>query len=113
MPSVFEPCGLNQLYSLRYGTLPIVHAVGGLNDTVENFDEYRHSGTGFKYQDQTPQALINTVGWALSTWYHRPDDIAGLRYRAMSQDFTWQASAEQYVDLYREAAWRKNGRPET
>ena len=113
MPSVFEPCGLNQLYSLRYGTLPIVHAVGGLNDTVENFDEYRHSGTGFKYQDQTPQALINTVGWALSTWYHRPDDIAGLRYRAMSQDFTWQASAEQYVDLYREAAWRKNGRPDT
>lgn len=110
MPSVFEPCGLNQLYSLRYGTLPIVHAVGGLNDTVENFDESQHTGTGFKYSDQTPNALYNTIGWALSTWYHRPDDIAAMRRRAMSQVFTWQESAKQYVDIYTEAILRKTGR---
>ena len=109
MPSVFEPCGLNQLYSLRYGSLPIVHAVGGLNDTVENFDEYNHTGTGFKYNDQTPGAFYDTIGWALSTWYHRPDDIAGLRWRAMSQVFSWQGSASQYVDIYREAIWRRTG----
>ncbi len=109
MPSVFEPCGLNQLYSLRYGTLPIVHAVGGLNDTVYNFDEYFHSGTGFKYQDQTADALYNTIGWALSTWYHKPDEISGLRRRAMEQRFSWQGSAQQYVDIYNEAIQRKNG----
>ena len=110
MPSVFEPCGLNQLYSLRYGTLPIVHAVGGLNDTVYSFDEYFHSGTGFKYYDQTPDALYNTIGWALSTWYHKPDEIAGLRKRAMEQRFSWQGSAEQYCDIYREAIYLKTGR---
>ncbi len=110
MPSVFEPCGLNQLYSLRYGTLPIVHAVGGLNDTVYSFDEYFHSGTGFKYNDQTPGALYDTIGWALSTWYHRPDEINGLRRRAMEQRFSWQGSAEQYCDIYREAIARKTGR---
>ncbi len=110
MPSVFEPCGLNQLYSLRYGTLPIVHAVGGLNDTVYNYDAWFHSGTGFKYQDQTPQALYDTIGWALSTWYHHPDEIAGLRERAMQQRFSWQDSARQYIDIYQEAIDRKNGR---
>lgn len=110
MPSVFEPCGLNQLYSLRYGSLPIVHAVGGLNDTVENFDEYRHTGTGFKYNDQTPDALYNTIGWALSTWYHRQNDIIAMRARAMEKRFSWQESANQYTDIYREAIWRKTGR---
>ena len=109
MPSVFEPCGLNQLYSLRYGTLPVVHAVGGLNDTVENYDGYWHSGTGFKYGDQTPGALYDTIGWALHTWYHCPDDIAGLRHRAMERRFSWEDSARQYVDIYREAVARKRG----
>lgn len=110
MPSVFEPCGLNQLYSLRYGTLPIVHAVGGLNDTVENFDEYAHSGTGFKYNDQTPDALYNTIGWALSTWYHRPDDISMLRQNAMQKRFSWEQSSAEYVKLYQEAVYLKTGK---
>ncbi len=110
MPSVFEPCGLNQLYSLRYGTLPIVHAVGGLNDTIDNFDEYNHTGTGFKYYDHTPGALYDTIGWALNTWYHRPDDIDQMRQRAMEKRFSWQDSAKQYVDIYREAIWKKTGR---
>lgn len=110
MPSVFEPCGLNQLYSLSYGTLPIVHAVGGLNDTVENFDEHRLTGTGFKYYDQTPNALYNTIGWALSTWYHRPAAIAKLRDNAMRMRFSWQDSAERYLDIYREAIALRGGR---
>jgi starch synthase len=110
MPSVFEPCGLNQLYSLRYGTIPIVHAVGGLNDTVENFDEYTLAGTGFKYYDHTPDALYNTIGWALSTWYHRPDAIASLRNQGMHQSFSWDDAAKHYIDLYHEAIWRKTGR---
>lgn len=109
MPSVFEPCGLNQLYSLRYGSLPIVHAVGGLNDTVYNYDAWFHSGTGFKYHDQTPRALYDTICWALNTWYQHPDEIEGLRKRAMEQRFSWQDSAEQYIALYQDAIHRKNG----
>ncbi len=110
MPSVFEPCGLNQLYSLRYGAIPIVHAVGGLNDTVENFDEYWMCGTGFKYYDQTASAFYDTIGWALSTWYHRPDCIAQLRHDGMQRYFSWASSADQYIQLYREAILRKTGR---
>lgn len=110
MPSVFEPCGLNQLYSLRYGAIPVVHAVGGLNDTVENFDEYWMCGTGFKYYDHTPGALYDTIGWALSTWYHRPDCISMLRHNGMNKVFSWEGSADQYIQLYREAIARKNGR---
>jgi len=64
MPSRFEPCGLNQLYSLRYGTLPIVRATGGLADTVAQYNEARGSGTGFVFNDLTPTALYNVIGWA-------------------------------------------------
>ena len=72
MPSRFEPCGLNQMYSLRYGTLPIVRATGGLVDTVQNYDEATGDGTGFIFHDLNPDALANTIGWALSTWFDRP-----------------------------------------
>ncbi len=89
MPSRFEPCGLNQMYSLRYGTLPIVRATGGLVDTVSNYDETTGGGTGFMFDDLHPESLANTIGWAVSTWYDRPDHIAGMRKRAMAQDFSW------------------------
>ena len=79
MPSRFEPCGLNQMYSLRYGTLPIVRATGGLVDTVSNYDETTGGGTGFMFADLSPDALANTIGWAVSTWYDRPDHIDGMR----------------------------------
>ena len=103
MPSRFEPCGLNQMYSLRYGTIPIVRATGGLDDTVENFEEAGSTGTGFKFWAATARALFDTVGWALYTWYNRPDAIAALRRSGMAKRFTWEQAAQQYVDMYREA----------
>ncbi|HZV81431.1 MAG TPA: glycogen/starch synthase [Geobacteraceae bacterium] len=109
MPSAFEPCGLNQMYSLRYGTIPIVRAVGGLEDSVDNFDEVLLTGTGFKFRDLTAGALFDTVGWALHTWYNRRDAIDKLRQSAMSVRFTWESAAEKYDHLYRMAVKRRSG----
>jgi starch synthase len=109
MPSRFEPCGLNQMYSLRYGTLPVVRATGGLVDTVQNYDQATGGGTGFMFQDLNPDALANTIGWAVSTWFDRPDHIAGMRKRAMAQDFSWERAAVAYRDLYLRAYERRRG----
>jgi len=109
MPSRFEPCGLNQMYSLRYGTLPIVRATGGLVDTVSNYDEASGGGTGFMFSDLSPNALANTIGWAVSTWYDRPQHIDGMRRRAMAQDFSWERAARDYRDLYLGAYERRRG----
>ncbi len=111
MPSRFEPCGLSQLYSLRYGTLPVVRATGGLVDTVVNYDESTGGGTGFMFQDLTPDALANTIGWALSTWHDRPHHVAAMRRRAMAQDFSWDRAARAYERLYRDAYARRRGHP--
>jgi starch synthase len=100
MPSRFEPCGMNQMFSLRYGTLPIVRAVGGLNDTVENFNERTLEGTGFKFHDLTADSLFNTVGWAIYTFNNRKDAIQILIRRAMGVRFTWDAAADQYEKLF-------------
>jgi starch synthase len=110
MPSVYEPCGLTQMYSLRYGTLPIVRRTGGLADTVENYDEKTGQGTGFVFDDLTPKAIANTVGWAVWTWYNRPDDIDAMRVRAMQCRFSWEDSAARYVELYGGAVDRRAGR---
>ncbi|MDR1278568.1 MAG: glycogen synthase, partial [Treponema sp.] len=75
MPSHYEPCGLNQMYSLSYGTLPIVRNTGGLADTVEKYDQDTGTGTGFLFDDLTPQAIYNTVGWAVWAWYNRREQI--------------------------------------
>ncbi len=106
MPSAFEPCGLNQMYSMRYGTLPIVRATGGLEDSVENFNEERLTGTGFKFRDLTPGALFDTVGWAVHTWYHHKDAISSLVLNAMEKRFTWEVAAEKYERLYNMAISR-------
>ena len=111
MPSRFEPCGLSQLYSLRYGTLPIVRATGGLVDTVQNYDERTGAGTGFVFQDLTPKSLQDTVGWALSTYYDRPAHVEAMRKRAMAQDFSWDRAAAAYETVYREAYARRRGHP--
>jgi starch synthase len=104
MPSRYEPCGLNQLYSQRYGTLPIVRAVGGLEDTVEN------GVTGFKFQDLTATALARTVQWALQIYRDEPGRFREMQFRAMQKPLGWSHTARQYEALYRLAKGRKLGR---
>src|SRR5436190_1800044 len=100
MPSRFEPCGLNQLYSLAYGTPPIVRRVGGLADTVVPYDgTNRENATGFAFDAATPQALRDTVLWA-QRCYHDPALWTQLALNGMRQDFSWKHSAELYVGVY-------------
>lgn len=103
MPSLSEPCGLNQMYSLRYGTLPIVRAVGGLDDTVQQYDEATGVGTGFKFWEASPRAIYYAVGWAVSTFFDRKEHIQQMIRAAMAQDFSWERSAGEYVRLYERA----------
>jgi starch synthase len=98
MPSRFEPCGLNQLNSLRYGTLPIVRATGGLDDTVT--DAAKSGGTGFKFADYTPANLMGAVLRALET-FRKPEQWKKLQQAAMRQDHSWDVSAREYVKVYR------------
>jgi starch synthase len=100
MPSRYEPCGLNQMYSLVYGTIPIVRSTGGLVDTVENFDEKTGTGTGFMFDYLSPFSIYDTVGWAVWAWYNRRDDIEKMRRCGMSKDFSWESSAQKYVEMY-------------
>lgn len=109
MPSVFEPCGLNQLYSLRYGTLPIVRATGGLNDTVENYDEATGGGTGFKFHEPSGHALYYAIGWAISTYYDRPRHMQKMIREAMSRRFSWDESATEYERAYERAVQARRG----
>lgn len=105
MPSIFEPCGLNQLYSLRYGTLPIVTPVGGLADTVVNADKVNitnQTANGFVLKEKSSRALITSINQALIL-YKKPDTWKQLQLTAMSSDFSWQTSAKKYIDLYNEA----------
>jgi starch synthase len=109
MPSIFEPCGLNQMYSLRYGTLPIVRATGGLDDTVQQYDEATGQGTGFKFYEASPRAIYYAVGWAVSTYYDRPQHMQQMIRRAMSQDYSWERSTAEYVRAYERALANKRG----
>jgi len=106
MPSRYEPCGLNQMYSLRYGTLPIVHRTGGLADTVENYNQDTGTGTGFMFDDLTPRAIYDTVGWTVWAWYNRREHIDQMRIRAMGRRFSWEQSAREYEKLYGRALAR-------
>lgn len=100
MPSRYEPCGLNQIYALRYGTLPIVRATGGLDDTVDDYDPATDSGTGFKFSPYTPAALLAAIDRARG-WYARRPVWSALMQRAMAADFSWQRSAAQYAEVFR------------
>ncbi len=97
MPSRFEPCGLNQLYSLRYGTIPIVNRTGGLGDTVEDWEQ--NSGTGFVFEPYDILELSKAMTKALKV-YHSRSDWRALVLRAMAKDFSWNQSAKQYFSLY-------------
>lgn len=102
MPSRYEPCGLNQIYSLRYGTLPIVRNTGGLSDTVIQYDEKTGEGTGFKFDYLSPNAIHDTIGWAVSTYFDRPGHMKKMMKTAMLQNFGWESSAHDYVLMYQD-----------
>jgi starch synthase len=103
MPSRFEPCGLNQMYSLRYGTPPLVRATGGLADTVRNLDPATGEGTGFTFVEYSPQALLGTLRWALGIYENR-SLWRRMQVSGMREDFSWDASAREYVKVYERAA---------
>lgn len=102
MPSRYEPCGLNQMYSLKYGTVPIVRATGGLDDTIEEFDPKTEKGNGFKFAEYSSEALIEEVKKALSV-YKNKKLWARLVKKAMKEDFSWEKSALKYGELYKRA----------
>jgi len=102
MPSRFEPCGLNQMYSLRYGTVPVVRAVGGLEDTVQHFTPRAKKANGFKFKDATAAALVQTLRHALRV-YRQSDVWRQLMRRGMNEDHSWDTSAREYVKVYRRA----------
>jgi starch synthase len=108
MPSRFEPCGLNQFYSMRYGTLPIVRATGGLADSVQSYGEGVDRGTGFTFRDLTHQSLYDSIGWACATYYDHPNHVHTLQLNAMKKDFSWKQSAQRYLQCYRWAMEKKS-----
>jgi len=99
MPSRYEPCGLNQMYSLKYGTVPVVRATGGLENTIEAFDGT--AGTGFKFHEYTGAALLDAIGKALEA-YRWPRLWQRIMVNGMHKDFSWARSAREYAELYRE-----------
>ncbi|WP_407832872.1 glycogen synthase GlgA [Vibrio rotiferianus] len=103
MPSEFEPCGLNQIYSMAYGTLPIVRGVGGLKDSVNDYDVAIEEATGFVFYEPTPQALLLTMLRALLLYAQSPNEVKRVQLHAMQRDFCWHKAAEEYLQLYRSA----------
>src|ERR1043166_6730448 len=101
MPSLYAPCGLNQMYSMRYGTVPIVRATGGLDDTVEQFDPGSGTGTGFKFGPYEAGALLEKIREALY-FYARPDDWQKIQRNGMLVDNSWTAAAKKYLELYQD-----------
>jgi len=99
MPSRFEPCGLNQMYSLRYGTVPIVRAVGGLDDTVENFDRVSGTGNGFKFKEFSADKFLEKIYEALFAYYE-PETWRKIQSNGMTTDNSWENAARRYVQLY-------------
>lgn len=107
MPSKYEPAGLNQLYSLKYGTVPIVRATGGLEDTIEQYDPATGKGTGFKFKEYSGEALLDSVKAAVLA-YRDTERWEKLMHNGMVQDYSWTAAAKEYVKVYERV---KQGRP--
>ncbi|KAM0914345.1 hypothetical protein ACQ4PT_011549 [Festuca glaucescens] len=106
MPSRFEPCGLNQLYAMAYGTIPVVHAVGGLRDTVSPFDPFGDSGLGWTFDRAEAQKLIEALGHCLNTYRNYGQSWRGLQERGMSQNFSWEHAAKLYEDVLVKAKYQ-------
>ena len=107
MPSRYEPCGLNQIYSLKYGTVPIVRATGGLDDTIESWDARTGRGTGFKFAEYNGEALLLTIREALRAFRDQTSWQTLMR-NGMSRDFSWNASAKEYVRVYERVGQPRN-----
>ncbi|MCZ7615239.1 MAG: glycosyltransferase [Ignavibacteriaceae bacterium] len=111
MPSRYEPCGLNQIYSLKYGTVPIVRKTGGLADTVKDWDEQNHfgfkDGNGFSFYDYSGFALFKSVERAVNTFKHR-NTWKKIQTNGMKLDFSWTRSAEKYLELYKLAKSKRS-----
>lgn len=105
MPSRFEPCGLNQLYSLRYGTVPIVRAVGGLDDTVKDFDPKTGIGNGFKFKNYDVYGILWAINRSLSV-YDNVETWNYLREKIMFEEHSWESAATNYLELYERAIWK-------
>lgn len=109
MPSKYEPCGLNQLYSLKYGTVPIVRGVGGLEDTIIDYTKDPEKGTGFKFYDYSSQEMLGAIKRALGV-YNDKNAWQSLIKRCMEEDFSWQRSAKEYIELYKKAIAKHESR---
>jgi starch synthase len=110
MPSRYEPCGLNQIYSLRYGTVPVVRATGGLDDTIEAFDLQHGTGTGFKFKEYTGAAFLQCIRQALHHYAEEPV-WKRIQLNGMAKDFSWNISAAEYAKLYEAARAARNQIP--
>ncbi|MBK0348336.1 glycogen synthase GlgA [Aerococcaceae bacterium zg-ZJ1578] len=102
MPSAFEPCGLSQMMSMRYGTLPIVHETGGLKDTVQPYNQFTGEGTGFSFYGFNSWNLLSTIYNALTVYYQRPEHWQGLMHQAMTRNFSWENPTKEYLAIYQQ-----------
>lgn len=100
MPSLFEPCGLSQMMSMRYGTIPIVRETGGLRDTVKPYNEYEHTGTGFSFSNYNAHEMLKIIRYSIEVFEKKPKEWEGLIKRAMQEDHSWEVSAKSYEKLY-------------
>ena len=106
MPSRFEPCGLNQLYAMKYGTVPIVHAVGGLRETVQQYNPFENTGTGWQFDRADGGAFRDAVGKALYTFREFRQSFEEIGARGAAQDLSWDAAAEQYEGVLVDAKYQ-------
>ena len=100
MPSRFEPCGLSQLMSLRYGTVPIVRETGGLRDTVQAYNEIENTGTGFSFANYNAHEMLGIINYAKRIYYDKKEAWRGIMHRGMRANFSWHTSAKKYEELY-------------
>lgn len=110
MPSRFEPCGLGQIISLRYGAIPVVRATGGLAETIIDYDTDLEHGNGFSFHHFSSTEMINTIERALKLYYEKPEEWGKLIVRALETDFSWNRSAKKYEDLYMHAIKKRASR---
>jgi starch synthase len=106
MPSRYEPCGLNQIYSLKYGTIPVVRATGGLDDTITDYSMDRKKGNGFKFPAATKDDFLNALNRALEV-YRKKEEWSTLMKTGMEMDFSWAKSAKEYIKLYKKLLTEK------